>query len=245
MTTPKRRDIKSRRQRQRQIKRRNTFVVIIIGILLVIAVIVIPPIAKSQQPPVDITPITPHELPMQDGRALGDPNAPVRIDIFEDFQCSACVAYTFYAESLVIDDLVANGQVYYVFRHFPFMDDYSISKESDQAANASMCAAEQNRFWEYHDMAYLNWHGVNEGTLSDDRLVAYAEALELDMNAFNACFKANKYEEIILQDYRDGIELGVQGTPSVFVNQQMVKPGYVPSYEEIKQAVDAVLEAGQ
>jgi protein-disulfide isomerase len=178
---------------------------------------------------------------MADGPALGDPNAPVRIDVYEDFQCPACRSYSEQIENQVVENYVATGQVYYVFRHFPFLDDGALSKESDQAANASMCAAEQDRFWDYHDILFANWNGENQGAFSDSRLIAFAESLSLDMEAFNACFEENRYQGEIEADLAAGRRAGVQGTPSVFVQGQLITPGFVPSYEDISTAVEAAL----
>jgi protein-disulfide isomerase len=190
--------------------------------------------------------ITPEARPLVDGAALGDPNAPVLVEVWEDFQCPACRTYSSEIEPLVVDNYVASGKARYVFRHYPFLDDRAASKESDQAANASMCAAEQGMFWEYHDYLFANWNSENAGAFSDKRLVAYGEALGLDMAAFNACFEENRFQDDIQQDLADGTRAGVTGTPSVFVNGQIIKPGFVPSYEDIAQAIEAALtSAGQ
>ncbi len=127
---------------------------------------------------------------------------------------------------------------------FPFLDDQSGTKESDQAANAAMCASEQDKFWEYHDYLFANWNGENQGSFNNKRLVAFAEALGLDMTKFNDCFSANRYRDVINKDLADGETAGVQGTPSVFVDGQILKPGFIPSYDEIAQAIDAAI-AGQ
>ncbi|MCK4724611.1 MAG: thioredoxin domain-containing protein, partial [Anaerolineales bacterium] len=110
------------------------------------------------------------------------------------------------------------------------------------AANASMCAADQNRFWDYHDMLFANWNGENQGAFNDKRLVAFAEALVgLDMPAFNQCFEANLHVDEINDDFLMGRESGVTGTPSVMVNGRILTPGLVPSFTDISEAVEAEL----
>ena len=133
------------------------------------------------------------------------------------------------------------GQVYYTFRQFPFIDSASITKESQQSANASMCAADQNQFWDYHTLVYANWNGENLGSLSDKKLVAFAESLSLDMAKFKQCFNTNAFKSDIAADLQAGKVIGVTGTPSVVINNVILKPGLVPSFAEIKQAVDAIL----
>ena len=191
----------------------------------------------------DVMAAEPQSYPQADKTALGDPNASVRIDAYEDFQCPACVNYTKETEPLIIKNLVAAGKVYYVFHNYPFIDGPGAGSngESDQAASASMCAAEQNKFWEMHATIFANWNGENKGGYSDQRLTAFAEKAGLDMTAFNACFKANKYKAEIQADFDGGNTAGVQGTPSIFVNGTFVKPGYVPSYDDVLKAVETAL----
>jgi protein-disulfide isomerase len=142
---------------------------------------------------------------------------------------------------LVTQNYVATGKARYVFRQYPFLDTNSATKESHQAANASMCANEQGRFWDYHDILFVNQNGENVGAFSDKRLVAFGETIGLDMNKFNECFKANRYKDQIEKDKADGEKAGVQGTPSVFVNGQIIRPGFVPTYQDISTAIDAAL----
>jgi protein-disulfide isomerase len=241
MSTSLRKEMKDKRRKQRQKQRQMATLAIIGGVALLVGLIVLSGFLRNSSPVGDFTVITPDAHPQASGTAMGDPNAPVRIDAFEDFQCPACQYYSENIEHQVIDNLVTPGTVYYVFRNYPFIDDRAATKESDQAANAAMCAADQGRFWDYHQMLYANWKGENEGNLSDKRLTAFADSLGLDMGKFNTCFKANQFKDKINTDLADGQKMGVQGTPSIFVNGKLVAPGQVPTYEEIKAAVDAAL----
>jgi protein-disulfide isomerase len=120
-------------------------------------------------------------------------------------------------------------------------DGVGSSGESDQAANAAMCANEQDKFWEMQSILFANWNGENQGAFSNRRLQAMAESIGLDMDTFNNCFDANKYEAEIQADFDLGQQMGVSGTPAVFVNGQRVgQPRQVPSYEEITDAVNAI-----
>jgi protein-disulfide isomerase len=248
----KRKDFPSKRQavrekrKQQQRRQRLVIVLVVAGVaLLVAAGLAYPSIRNALQPVGEIISITPQARPMVDGTALGDPNAPVRMDVYVDFQCPACRGYSDQIENQVVENYVTTGQVYYVFRHFPFLDDGVPSKESDQAANASMCASEQDQFWDYHDILFANWDGENKGAFSDNRLIAYAESLGLDMEAFNACFQENRYQEEIEADLAAGRRTNVQGTPSVFVQGQLITPGFVPSLSEISTAVEAALQSNE
>lgn len=182
-------------------------------------------------------------LPNRDGLSLGDPNAPAVIDIFEDFQCPACQFFSESIEPLIIQYLVETGKARLVYHNYPFIDGDGASNggESDQSANAAMCANEQGKFWEMKAVLYANWNGENQGNLSNRRLVAMAEAINLDMDTFNACFNDNKYKDDIQASFDYGQELGVSGTPSAFVNGVKVgQPGKIPTFQEIAVAVDAI-----
>jgi protein-disulfide isomerase len=244
MTSTK--DTSKRQARREQVRRKEQRNRLIgIGFISVVVSLVVFLIIYSNyyKPVGDVAAAEPQSYPQADKTALGDPNAPVKIDAYEDFQCPACANYTRDTETLIIKNLVATGKVYYVFHNYPFIDGSGVDSggESDQAANASMCASEQNKFWEMHATIFANWNGENKGAYNDQRLKAFAEKAGLDMKAFNACFEANKYKAEIQADFDGGNTAGVQGTPSIFVNGTFVTPGYVPSYDEVLKAVEAAL----
>jgi protein-disulfide isomerase len=242
--TSKRQAIREQREKKQR-QQRVTTILVLTGVAIIIAAfLIIPSIQRALTPVGEITNVEPVERPMVDGTAMGDPNAPVLVQVFEDFQCPSCRIYSEDVEPAVVETYVQTGIVRYEFHQYPFLDDRSATKESDQAANASLCAAEQDRFWEYHDMLFANWNGENQGAYADKRLVAFAEAIDLDMNAFNACFESNAYKDQITQDLNDGVRLGVTGTPSVFVNGQIVRPGFIPTFEDIQQAVETARTDG-
>jgi protein-disulfide isomerase len=236
----KRQQRREQMQRQQQRQRLILIGLIVAGAALVAFALIWPQVKSVGE----IITVTPATLPNADGLSLGDANAPATIDVFEDFQCPACKSFTENTEPLIIENLVSTGKARYVFHNYPFIDDNTNplgGGESDQAANAAMCANEQAKFWEMDSILYANWNGENQGNLSDRRLQAMAESIGLDMSAFNACFSANKYEAEIKADFNKGKEMGVSGTPSVFVNgQQAGQPGKIPTYDDIAQAVNAI-----
>jgi protein-disulfide isomerase len=232
----KRQERREKMQRQQQRQRLITLGLITLGAALVVFAVV----WRQIRPVGEIITVTPAALPNAEGLSLGDANAVVTIEVFEDFQCPACQRFTENTEPLIIQNLVAAGKARYVFHNYPFLDDASVSKESDQAANAAMCANEQDRFWEMHSILYANLGAENMGGFSDRRLQAMAETIGLDMDTFNSCFNANKYEAEIQADLELGEEMGVSGTPTVFVNGRRVgQANTVPSYQEIVDAVNA------
>ena len=177
------------------------------------------------------------------GSSLGDPNAPVKVDVWEDFQCPGCRAYSQSIEPQIVAAYVATGKVYYTFHVYPFVD--GGAGESQQSANAALCAAAQERFWDYHDLLFANWKGENVGSFTDERLIAMAESLKLDMEAFKQCFSANAQADKIAADKALGKSLGVPPTPGIFVNNEPVisskGPNYIPSFEDIAAYIEKAL----
>jgi protein-disulfide isomerase len=235
-TSSKRQQIRQQRQ-QKDRQRRMITVAIIAGIaLILVAVIVIPNMIPSE-----VVAITPIARPQANGRELGSSSAPVVVEVFEDFQCPACARYSESIEPLIVNSYVTDGRVRYIFRHYPFIDDRVARKESDQAANASMCAADQGRFWDYHDIVFANWNGENQGSFVDKRLVTFAESIGLDMDAFNQCFKENIFINEINADIALAEQYAVNATPSIYVNGVKVES---PSADSIQQAIEQALASG-
>ncbi len=245
MTISKRDAIKAQRTKRKRQQRVRSLMVVGGVILVIVAIIVVLTNYSIFLPKANIVQITPVSRPMADGKSFGNPNAKVKILVFEDFQCPICKDFTTTVEpQLDNSTYITNGQVYYTFMQYPFIDDGTLTKESHQAANASMCALEQGRFWDYHDMLFANQGTENGGSFNDARLKAFAQDLGLNMTQFNSCFSANKYSTQIEADYQQGVSMGVNGTPSVFVNGKQVSPGYAPTWDELKTAIDAALAAG-
>ena len=235
----KRQERRERMQRQQQRQRLIMIGLITLVAALLVFLVVWQPLSSAGE----IIQVTPAALPDANGLSLGDPNAPVTIDVFEDFQCSACKRFTETIEPLVIENLISTGKARYVFHNYPFLDGDGAGGggESDQTANASMCANEQDKFWDMHGILYANWNGENQGTFSNRRLLSMAESIGLDMDAFNSCFNANTYEADIQKDFDLGKEMGVSGTPTVFVNSRRVgAANQIASYQDIADAVNAI-----
>lgn len=230
--------LSKRQQRKEEIKKRErqqrTFMIgaLSIAVLVVLGLIIIPSVQKSINPAGDFVKVTPEEYANEIGTAMGDPNAKVKIDIFEDFQCHACKVYQDQVEAQVIDQIVKTGMAYYVFHQYPFLDDDSAVKESDRAALASECAAAQDQFWNYKKILYANQTGIT-GQFNDARLLAFADSLGMDATAFEECINSDEYASKIDEGLKQGGEMGVKGTPSVFVNGVEVAPGQVPTFAEI------------
>jgi protein-disulfide isomerase len=245
MTINRRDAIKAQRTKKKRQQRMKTILWVGGFIILVVLVLMSPTIYNALKPAGSFVRITPVPYPLENGKALGDQNAKVKIEVYADFQCPACKEFSDSVEKQLFQSTyISSGQVYFEFMNYPFIDSGSITKESHQSANAAMCANEQGRFWDYHDILFTNQSGENQGAFTDKRLQAFAESLGLDMAAFNKCFSANKFSSDIEADYQKGIAAKVDSTPTVFLNGQVVTPGFIPSYDQLKSAIDAALASG-
>jgi protein-disulfide isomerase len=150
-------------------------------------------------------------------RDRGSPDAPVTIEEYADFQCPIC-ARAAAMLNLLAPQYFDTGKARLVYKHFAF-----IGPESEWAAQASECAAEQNKFWPWADYLFQHQVAENIGTFSRNNLKQYTTQVGLDTNAFNQCFDSNKYASLVQQQTNEGRSRGVRATPSFFVNGQFVE----------------------
>jgi len=209
----KREEMRRKRMRERRL-RRLVVIFIFLGAALVIAATIIWP---NIAPIGDIVIPQAKSYPLADGNAIGEPNAPVVIEEFSDFQCSYCRIFHQSTGAQIIERYIETGQVYFIFRNFVI-----IGRESLAAANGSMCAAEQGKFWEYADILFANQSGIDAGAFSDRRLEAYAENINLDTALFRSCMRENRYQDQVQQDYQAGVNNGINVTPSFIINGKLV-----------------------
>lgn len=180
--------------------------------------------------------------------AAGNPDAPIKIEEYSDFQCPYCGQFTKATEPQLMETYVADGTVYFVYHTFGEF----IGSESSSAAEAAYCAGDQEKFWEMHDIIFANQNGENAGAFTDRKLIAFAEKLGLDMTKFKSCFNGNDYKDLIVQDGKDGLAAGIKATPSFIMSYTVngeVKTKLIEGaqvYESFKQEIEAALaEMGQ
>ncbi len=149
--------------------------------------------------------------------ALGNKNAPVTVIEFSDFQCPFCKNWHETVAPDLKSDYINTGKVKFYFRHYAFLGD-----ESTWAAEASECANEQGKFWEYHDYLFSHQGGENQGDFSKANLEGFAAQLGLNTTQFNSCLETDKYTQKVKDDLAAGQKVGVQGTPSTFINGYMI-----------------------
>lgn len=159
-------------------------------------------------------------------------NGTVTMVEFGDFQCPACGAYEPLVRKVMADNPTT---LKIVFRHFPLTQ---VHQNALLAAKASEAAGVQGKFWEMHDMLYDNQQTWSAGLNARDFFVNYAKTLGLDVAKFSNDINSKAIEEKILAEYQEGTKLGVQGTPSFFINGKKIENPQSPEAfnELIKQA---------
>jgi len=160
----------------------------------------------------------------------GDFNAPITIVEFSDFECPFCEKH-YPTLNKILGDY--KGKVRLVYKHFPLSQ---IHPSAQKAAEASECASEQGKFWEYHDKVFEN----QPSGLSVEKLKQWARDLELNSSKFNNCLDSGKFAQKVTDNLQEGTTKGVNGTPATFINGQLIS-GAVP-YDSIKQVIDNLLQ---
>lgn len=165
---------------------------------------------------------------------LGKSDAKVTVVEFADYQCPFCEQFFSQVENQLKKDYIDTGKVQFYFRNFAFL-----GQESDWAAEAAYCANEQNAFWQYHDYLYTHQGQENSGTFSKANLEGFASDLGLNTSQFNNCLDTDKYKDKLDADTNAGKTAGVTGTPTIFINGQMLV-GAQP-YDSYKTIIDQEL----
>ncbi|WP_268542807.1 DsbA family protein [Candidatus Nitrosotenuis cloacae] len=142
----------------------------------------------------------------------GNPSAPITIVEFGDYQCTYCMKFHQSSLQVIKDEYIKSGKANLVFRDFALNGPASI-----QAAEASHCAKDQGRFWEYHDEVYQNWDGENTGWVTRASLDGFAQNVGLDMQQFGSCMDSSKYRQQVQDTYAFGEKIGINATPSFLI----------------------------
>ncbi len=164
----------------------------------------------------------------------GNPDAPVKVIAFEDFQCPGCAYFTRNLEPILERDYINTGRIQFIYHELPLTN---IHPNALAAAEAARCAGDQGKFWEMHGQLFANqsvWAPLNSPL---NTFSGYAGLIGINRADFDACMQAGTHREAILAAAKTASELGVQATPSFSVNGQIVDSG------RLFTAVDAALRA--
>jgi protein-disulfide isomerase len=149
----------------------------------------------------------------QTGNVLGDSKAPITIVEFGDPQCPVCKAFSEQVAPTLISTYVKPGQAKYEYRPWNI-----IGPQSPDASSAALAAGEQNRFWNYIQLFYLNQGEENSGYVTDSFLESIAKAAGVpDIGKWNTDRKSSKWHAIFTKNNSDADSLGFSGTPSILI----------------------------
>jgi protein-disulfide isomerase len=201
------------------------FALCAIGILAVGVVFLAPKFIDRLNPIPEVVSAVPGPHPNASGNSMGDPDAPIKMEEFSDFQCPYCQRFHDETETLLVEEYVSTGKVYFTYRSMGnFISDniarstgQLASTESQDAALAAYCAGDQNKFWDMQAYLFANVLGEEAGSFTDQRNKVIAEKSGLDMDQFNDCYDSGKYLKNIQQDLEDGQAAGVMGVPSFLI----------------------------
>jgi protein-disulfide isomerase len=160
----------------------------------------------------------------------GKSGAPVTLVEFSDFQCPYCKGM---APTLKQVEQKLGNQVQIVYRQYPLT---SIHPFAFKAAEASLCANEQGKFWELHDLMFQE-----QSKLAVSDLKEKARRLGMDGKKFDGCLDSGRYVEQVQNDQKEGLRVGVSGTPALFVNGRPIEGGAVP-YAVLEAAIQMELD---
>jgi len=185
-----------------------------------------------------LAPISQSSFTVREANRRGDKNASITIVEFSDFQCPFCERAFQQVEPQLLKDYVDTGKATFVYKHFAFL-----GQESIWAAEAAECAADQGKFWAYHDLLFNRQAGENQGAFTKDKLLGFAKELELDMAKFEPCLQADETLARVQADAQEGRSAGVTGTPTFFINGQLLA-GARP-YTDFRALIERVLISPQ
>lgn len=198
---------------------------------------------KNSTSPLAVATVEYQGIPSE-GMTLGDPNAPVTFVEYADYQCPYCKQFALQTEPKLIEDFVKTGKVKYEFRPMPILSPLPLDNkgnESVRAAEASMCAIDQDKFWDVHHLLFQKQNGENVGIFSDANLTAYATEAGLDAPTFSTCLSSNTYQKAVLDSRAQGVKDGVTGTPWLFINGTHVSLT-TGGYDKLKQQIQAAID---
>jgi len=171
---------------------------------------------------------------------LGSESASVTIVEVGDYQCEMCKHWFDNTRQQVIDNYIDSGKVNMIFIDMPFL-----GTDSHVASMASYCAADQEKYWEYHVMLYEHQEGIDSGWASNERLKSFAFTLDLDMNEFSQCLDSKKYYyQVKLNLDKSMNSFGIQSTPTFLLintsgEQQQIRGAQ--SYSVFERVIESLL----
>jgi protein-disulfide isomerase len=176
-----------------------------------------------------------------DGRTIGNADAPVTLEVWEDFQCPVCAKHSLTVEPFIVDKYVKTGVLRIVHNDLAFLGRGGADDESKLAASGAVCANQQGKYWDYSHWVYNNQDGENAGGFRRERLQQIAEAAGVDTTNWNACLDAAATVQEVADSTTEGVGLGVNSTPTMFIAGQTLVG--LQTVEQLSAVIDAAVAA--
>jgi protein-disulfide isomerase len=170
----------------------------------------------------------------------GSPAAPVKVIEYSDYLCGHCRSFSLEKEPMIVEEYVDTGKVQYIYHY------YALGEAQVLLSEASHCAADQDRFWEYHEIMFENQGQFGSvETLEDlqSQLTELAEQAELDVAEFEECWSSHQHQETIIAAVMAARDKGVGGTPTISVQGEFIV-GNQP-YDVFQEAIEAGLAGAE
>ena len=214
----KRAEIHARRERAKRRQKLISIGTVVAGLILIGIVVLLIITGQSNTTSVidDIIMPEKHDRPMVSESSMGDPNAPVKVNEFSNYECSHCKTFAEGLEAYIASTYIETGEVYLTYVPFTW------TETATKAAEAAYCAMDQGQFWEYHDVLFANQTNTSLPGFNNAVLFAIAEKLELDSSTFEKCLTSGKYTNQVTKDSLFAQEQGATGTPTFDVNGELV-----------------------
>ena len=190
-----------------------------------------------------VAPSSPTPVELADGRSNGKADAPVTLDVWSDFQCPACGQFAEIVAPSLVRDYVAPGTLRVVYHDAAFQGARAGGSydESVEAATGARCAADQGRYWPFHDWLFANQDGENKGAFADARLRAMATSAGLDVVAWDACRATGDQQRAVRSETGQATASGVNATPTMILNGETIVG--LRSAAELGQKIQAAAAA--
>jgi protein-disulfide isomerase len=193
-------------------KQMQSIGIMVLGLLIIASGIVLVSFIQPK-----LSSASEYDYSLATGNSIGEPNAPLVIEVFSSFGCVHCRDFAVETEQQVFDNYVKTGKVFFIYRSF--------NNPADRlgiAAQAAYCAGDQGKFWEMHDLIFANFSATG---YSDKQLSKMVETLELDTDEYDSCMESGKYVGTVETDAKLGTTAGVTGTPSFTFNGELTVEG--------------------
>jgi protein-disulfide isomerase len=183
-----------------------------------------------------------YPVALVDGAAIGKADAPVTLEVWEDFQCPVCARHSMSVEPILVERYVKPGTLRIVHRDLAFLG-RGTPDESEVAASGAACANRQGKYWDYSHWIYNNQDGENAGGFRPERVKAIAEAAGLDVTGWDACVADPAVLAEVRASTQTGVGLGVSSTPTMFLNGTLLNPPGLKSADDLGALIEQAAAA--